>query len=142
MRHVVAPTTGIDKGAAEDKPWGKRSVMGLRFRSSWFLCGIGLPLSLALGSGCGGDDPPMMAPMQMTVPSVCATETRGDTYAPGLQKPGAQQELSVTLLSSQPGPPTIGVNNWDIQVRDAASMRGGVRNDLSITALPWMPDHN
>jgi hypothetical protein len=106
--------------------------MPLSFRSSWFLCCLVLPGL----SGCGSSDPPPVTP----VPSACANETRGDAYAPGLQKSGP--ELSVTLLGSEPGPPAMGVNSWDIQVRDAAGLGGGVRNDLAITALPWMPDHN
>ena len=114
--------------------------MRLISRRSWTRGAPIWALVLGCGSGCGSD-PAMMPTTMMPVPSVCANETRGDTYVKGLQKTGAQQELIVSLLQSQPGPPAIGVNTWDIQVHDAASMGGGARNDLSITAVPWMPDH-
>lgn len=103
-----------------------------------------LPLLGWLGLGiaaCGGDSGGAMAPGQDlgSPPSVCLHETRADTYAAGLSKPSQQGAFTVELLRSDPSPPQLGTNTWTIQVRDQA---GGVRGDLAITALPWMPDHN
>jgi len=93
------------------------------------------PVALLLGCGDGGP-----VALDMTVPpSICANQTGADTYAQGLQKKGAQGLFTVTLLASQPGPPAVGVNTWNLQVRDAG---GATRADLQIKALPWMPEHN
>jgi hypothetical protein len=89
--------------------------------------------------GCGGDadKPP---PADLAPPArVCAGDTRGDVYTPGLEKSGQAGLLVARLVAAQPAPPAIGTNTWTLDVRDAA---GSPRSDLAITALPWMPDHN
>jgi hypothetical protein len=77
------------------------------------------------------------------IPSACANDPRADAYKAGMQKPSENGNLLVTLLESQPGPPAIGNNSWTIAVQDAVAPDSGSaeRNDLSISAVPWMPDH-
>ena len=67
----------------------------------------------------------------------CATETRQDTFAPGMSKVGPSG-YSVVLVSAQPSPPARFNNAWKLSVRDPA---GAARN-VMLQVTPWMPDHN
>jgi hypothetical protein len=92
---------------------------------------------LATAACMGGSMPPAD-----DEPVNCATETRDDDFAIGLEKPGAAGALDFTLMSADPAPPVRGDNTWVIQVN---SMSGGVVGapaaGASMTVTPYMPDH-
>jgi hypothetical protein len=62
-----------------------------------------------------------------------------DVYVLGLSKDGINGELSGTLKSSTPTPPTIGENSWTVLLTDSDE---SPIEDATITATTWMPDHN
>lgn len=68
--------------------------------------------------------------------SDCAAETRDDDFAIGLSKSGTM--IEATFVSANPAPPIKGDNTWVI---DFANLEGQPLADLSIVALPMMPDH-
>ncbi|MFO0635044.1 MAG: FixH family protein [Nannocystaceae bacterium] len=69
-------------------------------------------------------------------PPACATETRDDTYALGLDREGTWARAR--FVDAQPAPPARGDNTWllDIVDHDGAPMTG-----LELTVDPYMPDH-
>lgn len=68
----------------------------------------------------------------------CAGDPRVDTYVANLTKASASGKVKVTLVASEPGPPTRGTNAWTIKVTDGA---GAPMTGASITVAPFMPDH-
>jgi hypothetical protein len=68
--------------------------------------------------------------------SMCAMETRADTYAAGLSK--ADGTTTVKLLESNPAPPIRGQNDWTLEVLDGS---GQPVSGAKITVTPFMPDH-
>lgn len=68
----------------------------------------------------------------------CASETRADTYAAGLEKVSASGNLRVSLLDASPAPPQKGDNVWTIAVHDAAD---APIDGATLTMTPFMPDH-
>lgn len=68
--------------------------------------------------------------------SVCEVETRDDNFAIGLEKSGAL--VRATFVSSDPAPPIKGDNTW---VLDFTDLTGAPLSDLTIVAIPTMPDH-
>ena len=89
---------------------------------------------IAAGCSGGGDDDDDVA----TVP--CAQETRDDDYVAGLEKTGDAGVLRTTLDTADPAPPDVGSNEWTVSVWEV----GGTDrvSGCSITATPFMPDHN
>lgn len=69
--------------------------------------------------------------------SVCEVETRDDPFAIGLSKSGAL--VRATFVSSDPAPPIKGDNTW---VLDFTNLDGAPLADLTLVAIPMMPDHN
>jgi hypothetical protein len=69
----------------------------------------------------------------------CTGDPRGEHYAPGMSKLGPKGQLTVSLLSSDPGPPIKGNNTWTMLVADGtkAPIAGA-----TLKVLPYMPDHN
>jgi hypothetical protein len=67
---------------------------------------------------------------------VCAVETRDDAFAIGLSKSGSL--VRATFVSSDPAPPIKGDNSW---VLDFTDLDGAPLTDLSMVAIPMMPDH-
>jgi hypothetical protein len=67
---------------------------------------------------------------------VCVVETRDDEFAIGLSKSGAL--VRATFVSADPAPPIKGDNTWVIEVTD---LNGAPLADLSMVAVPMMPDH-
>ncbi|MGH7281096.1 MAG: FixH family protein [Polyangiaceae bacterium] len=71
-------------------------------------------------------------------PSLCATDSRAQTYASGMEQKGSAGALSVKLESINPNPVIKGNNVWTIQVVDA---NGAPVDGATITVKPYMPDH-
>jgi hypothetical protein len=92
----------------------------------------------ALLAGCGPTGGDMMN-NNMVSNTTCGADTRGQTYLPGMAQTGMDHLLTVKLMSSDPGPPIKGNNNWVIQVNDA--MSAAAVDGLNINAVPFMPDH-
>jgi YtkA-like protein len=69
----------------------------------------------------------------------CTDDPRAEHYAPGMLKTGPKSQISVTLLSSDPGPPIKGVNTWSVLVTDAAK---APQSGATLKVVPYMPDHN
>jgi hypothetical protein len=68
--------------------------------------------------------------------SVCAVETRDDDFSIGLSKSGTL--VRATFVSADPAPMIKGDNTW---VLDFSDLDGAPLADLSIVAVPKMPDH-
>ena len=69
--------------------------------------------------------------------NVCAEETRTVDYAPSLKASGSLG-MTVTLVSSVPGPPVVGNNVWELLIEDEAG-QPVVGAEVAVT--PFMPDH-
>jgi hypothetical protein len=115
----------------------------LSFARLAMLAGLG-PLAAAFAcspsssgsSGAGPADASADAPTEATV--TCADDARVDSYAPNLVKASASGHLKVTLVSSDPVPPSVGTNTWKIHVADGA---GAPMAASGITIASFMPDH-
>lgn len=70
-------------------------------------------------------------------PSLCDTETRDDDYVAGMLKVG-DNGYTVSLVSSDPGPPDMGDNTWMVKV---LAPGGAPMDAVELDALPLMPDH-
>ncbi|MEO8876875.1 MAG: FixH family protein [Polyangiaceae bacterium] len=95
-----------------------------------------LPLLLAASCSSGsssGDAADAAAP-----PALCATDSRAQTYASGLEEKGASGAFDIKLMSINPNPAFKGNNAWTIQVVDAS---GAPVTGATIKVNPYMPDH-
>jgi hypothetical protein len=99
---------------------------------------INASLLVAALSGCSAGGA-AIAPPDLGGTATCASDTRAETYVPGLSQAGKDHLYMVKLMSSDPGPPIKGNNAWVIAVSDAAS--GAPVDGLSIKVTPFMPDH-
>jgi hypothetical protein len=61
-----------------------------------------------------------------------------DRYLAGMTKVGADGQLQVRLVSSDPIPEFTGVYNWTVEVLD---INGSVANEATVLAEPRMPEH-
>lgn len=88
----------------------------------------------ALVAGCGGgdDDDGAVEPVN------CADEPRADIYVANMDKIGEGGQLGFVLVSSDPGPPAKGDNEWVIEVVDGDDQPV---SGATITVTPFMPDH-
>jgi hypothetical protein len=91
-------------------------------------CSSGDPLAAGAASGGEGG---------MADDVSCVGDSRVDTYAAKLDKPGTRGVLSFELTSSEPAPPAKGSNTFELRILDADGV--AVQGELSI-ALD-MPDH-
>jgi hypothetical protein len=74
--------------------------------------------------------------------NACLGETRADTFATNLDKPGTLGKLDFVLVSGEPAPPSRGDNTWIIAVNTLnAGVVGTPVDNAVMTALPFMPDH-
>jgi hypothetical protein len=71
-------------------------------------------------------------------PSLCATDSRAQSYTAGMEQKGTAGTLSVKLESINPNPVIKGNNDWKVQVVDAS---GTPVDGATITVKPFMPDH-
>jgi hypothetical protein len=67
----------------------------------------------------------------------CADDFRAEHYVAGMKKTGANGQ-TITLLSSDPGPPIKGNNVWQVSVTDAAN---APQSGATLKVNPFMPDH-
>lgn len=99
-----------------------------------------LPWSFALAvvAACHGSDAPPDADEALA----CLNAGRGETYTVGLEHVGAAGALDFKLMSATPAPPGFNDNTWIIQVNAmAAGVVGNPVTGATITASPFMPDH-
>ena len=68
----------------------------------------------------------------------CQNDARVDTYAANLAKASTSGSLKITLVSSDPAPPSVGTNTWTLHVTDAA---GAPISNAPLTIASFMPDH-
>jgi hypothetical protein len=68
----------------------------------------------------------------------CTGDPRAERYAAGMQKTAPKGQLSVTLLSSDPGPPIKGTNVWTLLVSDSGR---APQTGATVKVKPFMPDH-
>jgi nitrogen fixation protein FixH len=87
------------------------------------------------GASCGN---PTGNPGVDAATSTCAGETRALTYQAGMQQSSTAKHFQVKLVSSTPGPPIKGNNDWLIAVTDEA---GNPVDGATVTCTPFMPDH-
>jgi hypothetical protein len=104
---------------------------------------LGLPLAALLLAGCtsstGSGGPPADAGVDDASPTVtCDADPRVDAYAANLVKASASGALKVTLVSSDPAPPTRGTNAWVVKVEDGG---GSPVTGAALEVTPFMPDH-
>ena len=90
--------------------------------------------ALALAAGCGSSS---SAPDAGDVVN-CQTDPRVFAYAPNLAVKSSTSAMTFTLVQSDPAPPARGNDVWTMHVTDAA---GQPLSNLSLTVLPFMPDH-
>jgi len=92
-------------------------------------------LALALAAACGGSQ---SSPADAGDVIDCASDPRVATYAPNLSVNSASGGMKFVLVSSSPAPPAVGVDTWLLRVTDTS---GQPLSDLSLSAVPFMPDH-
>lgn len=96
------------------------------------------------GLGCsssgGAQDPgPVDAgDVDSGVAVTCQSDPRVEPYVANLQKKSPSGALVVTLVSSDPGPPIRGTNQWILEVTDGA---GVPLSSAAVSVVPFMPDH-
>jgi len=97
------------------------------------------PLAL-LGAACGGSaNQAADAAPGGDVFNACAEPTGADSYSAGMSKASKNGTFTVTLMSSDPGPPIRGTNNWTVVITDAS---GAPVDGATIAVKPFMPAHN
>lgn len=105
----------------------------LRFAALIFaaVAGAGCSTSSAApdDAGTGTDDAPVVS---------CGTDPRVDTYTANMTKTSKSGAVKVTLVLSDPGPPTHGTNTWTLKVTDGA---GVALVSPTVAVTPFMPDH-
>jgi hypothetical protein len=69
----------------------------------------------------------------------CSTDSRVFSYKAGMSVKSANGQLSYELVQSNPGPPAKGNDVWNLMVTDTAT--GAPQPSLSLSVLPFMPDH-
>ncbi len=62
---------------------------------------------------------------------------RAVPYMPGMTETSSNGSFVIALMSSVPGPPIQGSNEWTIGVQDVS---GSPVDGLTIGVTPWMPD--
>jgi hypothetical protein len=92
---------------------------------------------LLAGCGSGGAGAPAAADASDMLAS-CTMETRAVTYMPSLPRKSTSGAFTAVLVSSVPGPPIKGSNDWTVQILDAS---GAPVDGLTMTGVPRMPDH-
>jgi hypothetical protein len=68
----------------------------------------------------------------------CTNDPRAMPYAPGLAATSQAGTVTITLLSSDPGPPVRGTNVFTVRVTDGS---GADVVGATLTVTPTMPDH-
>jgi YtkA-like len=68
----------------------------------------------------------------------CTDDPRADQYTAGMQKVGLKNQITMTLVSSEPAPPFKGTNTWTMLVADNGK---APQSGATLAVLPFMPDH-
>lgn len=71
-------------------------------------------------------------------PSLCDTDTRGQTYTPSMVQTGKSGVFKLKLLNIIPAPAAVGENRWILELDDA---NGRKVPGAAMTLLASMPDH-
>lgn len=100
-------------------------------------------LAVALGvvvGGCGSSQPasPPVTGDGSTLYS-CDMETRAQPYMAGMTQTSLKGDYVATLVASVPAPPAKGTDTWTVQIADSG---GALVDGLTMSATPFMPDHN
>jgi YtkA-like len=90
---------------------------------------------LSCGGGGGSQSTPTDAGADVID---CSTDPRVALYKPNLTVTSASGALKFQLVASNPGPPARGTDTWNLMVTSAA---GVAQPNLSLSVLPFMPDH-
>jgi hypothetical protein len=93
---------------------------------------------LGVALGCGSSTSPGPTTPDAGDLITCQNDPRAMTYAPGLSVTSTSGSRKYVLLSSNPSPPARGTDTWTIRITDAA---GTAQPGLSVSVLPFMPDH-
>jgi hypothetical protein len=93
---------------------------------------------LGVALGCGSSSAPGPTTPDAGDLITCQNDPRAMTYAPGLSVTSTSGSRKYVLLSSNPSPPARGTDTWTIRITDAA---GTAQPGLSVSVLPFMPDH-
>ena len=76
-------------------------------------------------------------------PTLCDEETRDEPFVDDISKTG--ETVSVTLLNSQPAPPGIGDNAWEVRLTDLQGAPVDLLDPMTDLVLdqrmPGHPDH-
>lgn len=96
------------------------------------------PWVLGVALGCGGSSTPNPTTPDAGDLITCQNDPRAMTYAPGLSVTSTSGSRKYVLLSANPSPPARGTDTWTIKITDAA---GQAQTGLSVSVLPFMPDH-
>lgn len=107
-----------------------RRPLPVRTASSALLLALAL-VSIGCGSGSSSADSGTSAE------TLCERDTRGEAFMPGLEK--VDGALHVKILEGTPSVPVKGNNTWTVELRDGA---GAVVDGATVSATPFMPDHN
>jgi hypothetical protein len=95
-----------------------------------------LSFTALVGAGCGSSSTPSQPDAGDLI--TCQNDPRVATYAPGLSVSTTSGTRKFVLVSSDPAPPARGTDTWTLRITDA----GGTAEDgLSVSVLPFMPDH-
>jgi len=86
----------------------------------------------------GGADDAAIETYDAASPSLCATDTRGQTYAPSMQQTGKSGAFALKLLNIIPAPASVGENRWILELDDAS---GKKVSGATVTLAATMPDH-
>ncbi len=98
-----------------------------------------LSLCIAGAAGCTSSSGSSGAAPADAQPVVtCQNDTRVDTYVANLAKSSSTGKLKVTLVSSDPAPPSVGTNSWTLHVADAS---GAPMSNAPLAIASFMPDH-
>lgn len=68
----------------------------------------------------------------------CEQDPLVEPYAPKMTQPGTEGVLRFVLVSAQPAPPALGLNDWVLEVLDAS---GAAQEATFVEVKPWMPYH-
>jgi hypothetical protein len=69
----------------------------------------------------------------------CQDDPRAMTFATGVSIASSQSKFHLQITAAQPAPPSRDTNVWTVRLTDAAQTPV---SGATITAKPWMPDHN
>jgi hypothetical protein len=107
------------------------------------LARVALASTWLLSAGCGSDEPAPSTENPEVDPTLCDEETRDEPFVDDMSKTG--ETVSVTLLDSQPAPPGMGDNVWDVRVTDLQGAPMDLLDpmtDLIVSQImPGHPDH-